>query len=55
MGLFFSSLANYSLPSVMSFTGTVVKGVGTMHGGITSFVAKVGYHGIVATLSSLFF
>jgi len=53
MGILVSSLANYILPSVMSLTGTVVQGVGTMHGSLTSFVAKVGYHGLIATLSLL--
>lgn len=54
MGLMFSSLANYILPTIMSMTGTVVKGVGTFHGSITSFVARTAYHGLTTSLAFLF-
>ena len=36
-----SSIASAILPTLMSVTGTVVKGVGTFHGGITPYISKV--------------
>ncbi len=36
-----SSIASIILPTLMSATGTVIKGVGTFHGPLTAFVSKV--------------
>lgn len=45
-----SSIAYAILPTLMSVTGTVVKGVGTIHGGATSFISKVAAVGLFAVL-----
>jgi|TARA_B110000977_G_C10795009_1_gene384011 hypothetical protein len=45
-----SSIASAILPTLMSVTGTVVKGVGTFHGGITPYISKVAAIGLFALL-----
>jgi len=46
MGNIASGIASQILPSIMSMTGAVVKGVGTYHGPVTSFVSKVATMGL---------
>ena len=47
MGNFISaSIASAMLPSLMSATGTVIKGVGTIHGILTPFVSQVAAKGL---------
>ena len=43
-----SSIASAILPTLMSVTGTVIKGVGTIHGGVTPFISKVAEVGLFA-------
>lgn len=43
-----SSIASVILPTLMSTTGTVVKGVGTIHGILTPFVSRVAAVGLFA-------
>ena len=51
MGNFISaSIANAILPSLMSVTGKIVKGVGTIHGVLTPFVSKVASKGLLKVL-----
>ena len=51
MGNFFSaSIASSLLPSLMYATGTIVKGVGTIHGVITPFVQRISTKGLWFTL-----
>ena len=45
-----SSIASTILPTLMSVTGTVVKGVGTFHGGITPYIGKVAAFGLLTLL-----
>ena len=45
-----SSIASAILPTLMSATGTVVKGVGTIHGGATSFISRVAAVGLFTLL-----
>ena len=46
MGLGLSTLASTILPTVMSATGTIVPGVGTIHGWITPWVARAAAKGV---------
>ena len=41
-----STIASAILPTLMSATGTIVKGVGTFHGILTPFVSKVAAKGL---------
>ena len=41
-----STIASALLPSLMSATGTIVKGVGTIHGVLTPFVSQVAAKGL---------
>lgn len=45
-----SLMASAILPTLMSVTGTVVKGVGTIHGGVTPFISRVAAVGLFALL-----
>jgi len=54
MGAGLSSVASYILPSVMSATGTIVPGVGTIHGWVTPWVARVAAKGTMYTGSVLY-
>lgn len=47
MGNFISaSIARTLLPVFMSATGTIIKGVGTIHGNFTPFVSRVAAKGL---------
>lgn len=46
MGAFLSYIVKKGLPTFMSVTGTIVKGVGTIHCYTTSFLQKVASKGI---------
>ena len=50
MGNIISHAAGLILPTVMSTTGTVTKGLGTVHGVITPFIARVASKGLFFTL-----
>lgn len=53
MGITSSSLAAAILPSVMSSTGSVIKGIGTIHGIITPFVGRVAAKGLWVAVYAL--
>jgi len=53
MGMQISTIAHTILPSVMSFTGTVVKGTGTIHGGLTSFIARTAVKGVLTAICAI--
>lgn len=47
MGNFISaSIARAILPVFMSATGTIIKGVGTIHGNFTPFVSQIASKGL---------
>ena len=48
-----SSIATAILPTIMSTTGTIFKGVGTIHGIVTPFVSKVAAKGLWFVLIGL--
>lgn len=41
-----STIASAILPTLMSTTGTIVNGVGTIHGVLTPFVSKIAAKGL---------
>lgn len=50
MGNIISYTAFKVLPTVMSTTGTVIKGLGTVHGVVTPIVARVSSKGLLFAL-----
>lgn len=48
------AMASYFLPAVMSATGTIVPGVGTIHGWATPWVAKVAAKGVMYAGAALY-
>ena len=50
MGNIISRAAGLILPTVMSQTGTVIKGLGTVHGIVTPFIARVASKGFFFAL-----
>ena len=49
-----AALASYILPSVMSTTGTIVPGVGTIHAWATPWVARLAAKGTMYTATVLY-
>ncbi len=55
MGNILSTIASSILPTVMSTTGTIIKGTGTVHGFVTPFVARVAAKGITFATAAVYY
>ena len=55
MGNILSTIASSILPTIMSTTGTVIKGTGTVHGFVTPFVARVAAKGIAFATTAVYY